>query len=67
MCDYRRKALDNNTLIKDYTWSSFPFQLCSTPLYILPLIIFLKDNKVVIVDQQCKYNMRIVRINNSDK
>lgn len=30
----------------DYDWKQFPFQFCSTPFYILPLAIFLKDGKV---------------------
>ena len=30
----------------DYSWYSFPFQLCSTPHYVLPFIIWLKDGKV---------------------
>ena len=30
----------------DYQWYSFPFQFCSTPLYVLPFLIFLKDGKV---------------------
>lgn len=30
----------------DYQWYIFPFQLCSTPLYLLPFIIFLKEGKV---------------------
>lgn len=29
-----------------YSWYAFPFQLCSTPLYALPFIVFLKDGKV---------------------
>ncbi len=29
-----------------YDWGSFPFQLCSTPFYVLPFAIFLKDGKV---------------------
>ncbi len=29
-----------------YQWYAFPFQLCSTPLYILPFIIFGKEGKV---------------------
>ena len=29
-----------------YQWYSFPFQLCSTPLYVLPFIVFLKDSKI---------------------
>ena len=28
-----------------YNWGSFPFQLCSTPLYTLPFIAFMKDDK----------------------
>ena len=30
----------------DYQWYSFPFQLCSTPLYILPFVAFMKEGKV---------------------
>ena len=29
-----------------YEWGSFPFQLCSTPFYVLPFAIFLKDGFV---------------------
>ncbi len=29
-----------------YQWYAFPFQFCSTPLYILPFVIFLKEGKV---------------------
>ena len=29
-----------------YQWHAIPFQFCSTPLYILPLIIILRDSKV---------------------
>ena len=29
-----------------YKWGNFPFQLCSTPLYLLPFVAFLKDGKV---------------------
>lgn len=29
-----------------YQWYSFPFQFCSSPLYVLPFIAFLKDGKV---------------------
>jgi len=28
-----------------YTWYAFPFQFCSTPLYALPLAVFLKDGR----------------------
>lgn len=30
----------------EYNWYLFPFQFCSTPFYILPLIIWLPDGKV---------------------
>ena len=28
-----------------YQWAFFPFQLCSTPLYVMPFIAFMKDSK----------------------
>lgn len=30
----------------DYQWYAFPFQFCSTPIYALPFIVFLRDGKV---------------------
>lgn len=30
----------------DYDWGSFPYQLCSTPLYVFPFIVWLKDGKL---------------------
>ena len=30
----------------DYDWAWFPFQLCSTPLYVLPILAFFKDGKI---------------------
>ena len=30
----------------DYEWYSFPFQFCSTPLYLFPFVALLKDGKV---------------------
>ncbi len=30
----------------DYDWGSFPYQLCSTPLYIFPFVVWLRDGKV---------------------
>ena len=32
--------------IWDYQWYAFPYQFCSTPLYVLPFIAFLKNGKV---------------------
>ena len=29
----------------DYQWYAFPYQLCSTPLYLLPFVAFMKDGK----------------------
>lgn len=37
---------ENELLLWDYPWYIFPFQLCSTPLYILPFIIFIKNEKI---------------------
>ena len=33
-------------LVFVYDWTAFPFQLCSTPIYVLPLVAFLPDSKV---------------------
>ena len=30
----------------DYQWYAFPFQLCSTPLYVFPFVVFLPEGKV---------------------
>ena len=30
----------------DYAWYAFPYQLCSTPLYVLPFIFLMKDSKL---------------------
>lgn len=35
-----------NTISGNYGWWYFPYQFCSSPLYVLPLVIFLKDCKV---------------------
>ena len=37
---------ENNKIVFDYVWRTFPFQLCSTPLYILPFIVFLPKGRV---------------------
>ena len=37
---------EDGTLTWHYRWSSFPLQLCDSPLYLLPIIAFLKDGKV---------------------
>ena len=30
----------------DYQWYAFPYQLCSTPLFLLPFVAFMKDGKI---------------------
>ena len=37
---------DGTTITGDYQWYAFPFQFCSTPLFALPFIAFLKDGKI---------------------
>ena len=37
---------DRNTWTWEYLWHAFPFQFCSTPLYLLPIIIFAKEGRV---------------------
>lgn len=39
-------SLTDGVPVWDYQWYAFPYQLCSTPLYILPFVIFLKDGKL---------------------
>lgn len=39
-------SVEENVFIKDYDWSAFPYQLCSTPLYILPFVAFIKNQKI---------------------
>ena len=38
--------INENIITWKYNWYYFPFQFCSTPLYILPLIVFFKDGKI---------------------
>lgn len=37
---------DAGVVTWSYDWYAFPFQLCSTPLYLLPFVFLLKDCKV---------------------
>ena len=37
---------DGNVVSWSYRWHAFPFQLCSTPIYVLPFVIFLKEGKI---------------------
>ena len=34
------------TVLWDYEWYAFPFQLCTTPIYVLLLFLFLKKSKI---------------------
>ena len=38
--------VSGDTISWHYKWASFPFQLCSTPLYLLPFVAFMKEGKV---------------------
>ena len=38
-------SLSTPTITWDYQWYAFPYQLCSTPLYVLPIIFISKDSK----------------------
>ena len=39
-------SLEESVLVFSYNWSYFPFQLCSSPLYVLPLIACLPNGKL---------------------
>ena len=39
-------SITNDTITWDYNWYNFPFQLCSSPLYILPLIVLIKNENI---------------------
>jgi len=39
-------SVEDGKLVWDYQWYAFPYQLCSTPLYVLPFIAFMKDGRV---------------------
>ena len=39
-------VLEEDVFSIDYGWHGFPFQLCSAPLYVLPLIAFLPSGKI---------------------
>ena len=39
-------SIADGEIIYDYPWHILPFQLCSTPLYVLPLAVFFKDGYI---------------------
>ena len=36
---------DGTVVAWDYQWYAFPYQFCSTPIFVLPFVAFLKDSK----------------------
>ena len=38
-------SFDIDSVEWEYSWHAFPFQFCSTPIYLLPIIIFAKEGK----------------------
>lgn len=36
----------SNTFLWDYTWYAFPFQLCTTPIYVCIICLFLKKGRL---------------------
>ena len=39
-------SVEDGKFVWDYAWYIFPFQFCSSPLYILPIIAFAKSEKL---------------------
>ncbi len=39
-------SYDGTTVTTDYQWYAFPFQFCSTPLFVFPIIAFCKNQKI---------------------
>ena len=39
-------SITKDAIAWDYNWYNFPFQLCSSPLYILPLILLIKNENI---------------------
>ena len=39
-------SLEEGKFVWDYAWYAFPFQFCSSPMYILPIIAFAKNEKL---------------------
>ena len=39
-------TVHDGVLVWDFAWYAFPFQFCSSPLYILPFVAFVKEGKV---------------------
>ena len=39
-------SIEEGRFVWDYSWYAFPFQFCSSPLYILPIIAFARNEKL---------------------
>ena len=40
------KQLINGIFTPEYEWTTFPFQFCETPLYVLPFLLFINNKKI---------------------
>jgi len=51
------KQLIYGVFTPNYSWSEFPFQFCETPLYVLPVVLFVKNIKIrsAIIAFLCSY------------
>ncbi len=38
--------VEDGRLVWDYAWYAFPFQFCSSPLYVLPFVAFARDGRI---------------------
>ena len=39
-------VIRNGEVIVDYNWAAFPFQFCSLPIYVFPVLLLLKEGRV---------------------
>lgn len=46
-------SVEDGKIVADYWWEFFPFQLCSSPLYILPFVAFLPSGRLH--DMMCAF------------
>ena len=46
-------SVSDGVIVADYWWEFFPFQLCSSPLYILPFVAFLPSGRLH--DMMCSF------------
>ena len=53
-------SIVDGKIVMSYRWGEFPFQLCSTPLYILPILAFAPESKIR--DAAASYTMTVALI-----